>query len=455
MKIQIRIALLFTLVCTSIIVALSFAIYYFANEEAFQDFFIRLELRAVIAAKANLSDDKINAVAYEKIRNEHLQRLPNEKEYIVKEDTLDRFLKTEAAKNFEQDFINNILVNKRAMFRDGYHFYEGILYETSTDKYIVIISAEHAYAKDFLANLRFVLIIGCLISMLVVFTIGIVFSKRILLPIRNITRSVKKISATSLHERLEIRKGKDEITDLANTFNDMISRLEMSFETQNNFVSNASHELNTPLTSIIGEADYALSKTLSQEQYVNAIKSILTQAERLRDVTKGLLELARSGLVENFSMTVLRLDEVIYNVQKIAKQVYPKSQIEVDYSLYPDDSDNLSVLGNAHLIELAISNIVLNSCKYSAGKHVTIALAVAEKNVVIIVKDNGIGIPQKDMVHIFDPFFRASNVQGTGGYGIGLPLTKNILKVHNGSIDIHSKENEGTEVIVKLPVYSK
>jgi len=455
MKIQLKIALLFTLVCTSIIMGLSYAIYYFANEEAFQDFFSRLELRANIAARANLAANEETAATFEQIRNEHLQRLPDEKEYIIQLDTLNNFIKSPSATDLNQSFFDGVLANKRAVFRQGFLFYEGILYKNTKGSFIIVISAQHTYAKDFLTNLRSILIIGCLISMVVVFSIGMIFSKRILLPIRNITRSVKKINATSLHERLEVKQGKDEITDLANTFNEMISRLEMSFETQNNFVSNASHELNTPLTSIIGEADYALSKQFTQEQYAQSMTSILAQSERLRDITKGLLELARSGFMENFSMEIVRMDEVVYNVQKIVKQVYPKAQVEVDYSLYPDDSDKLSILGNPHLVELAISNIVLNSCKYSGGKQVVIAMAVADSHLVIIVKDNGIGIPQKDIPHIFDPFFRASNVQGTGGYGIGLPLTRNILKVHNGSISIQSKENEGTEVIVKIPIYKK
>lgn len=455
MKIQLKIALLFTVVCTSIIVALSIAVFYFANEEAFQDFFTRLELRANIAARANLAANEETAATFEQIRNEHLQRLPDEREYIIQLDTLDRFIKGPLADDLKPAFFDEVLGNKRAAFRKGFLFYEGISYKNSKGSFIIVVSAHNSFAKEFLNNLRSILIATCVISMFVVFTIGIVFSRRILFPIRNITRSVKKINATSLHERLEVKEGKDEIADLANTFNEMISRLEMSFETQHNFVSNASHELNTPLTSIIGEADYALSKQMTVEQYAGSMASILSQAERLRDITKGLLELARSGFMENFSMEMVRLDEVIYNVQKIVKQVYPKTKIEVDYSLYPEDSDKLAIQGNPHLIELAISNIVLNSCKYSGGKVVTIAMAVAENYVVIIVKDNGIGIPQKDMVHIFDPFFRASNVKGTGGYGIGLPLTKNILKVHSGSIEINSKENEGTEVVVKLPIYHK
>lgn len=453
MKIQYKIALLFSILCTSIIIVLSCAIYYFAYERAFQDFFTRLELRANIAARANLPDDNTDAKTYETVRKQHLQQLPDEKEYILRQDTLQQFLQTTTAKQLPAIFFSDVLSLKKAAYRKDYRFYQAINYVNKKSSFIIIISAENTYAKNFLSTLRNILLVACLISMVIVFSMGILFSEQILQPLRKITRDVKAINATSLHKRLTQKQGKDEIADLTQTFNDMISRLETAFETQHNFVSNASHELNTPLTAIIGEADLALSKPLTEEKYQQSIASILIQAERLRDITKGLLELASSGFIENFSMEKVRIDEVIYNVQKIANDVYPKAKLQVDYSLYPDDANKLLVLANGNLVELAISNIVLNACKYSLGKHVIIALAASNSEVIIIVKDTGIGIPDKDMVHVFDPFFRASNTQGTKGYGIGLPLTMNIVKMHNGSITINSKVNQGTEVVVKLPMY--
>ncbi len=455
MKIQFKIALLFSAVCTAIIILLGTAIYYFANEEAFHDFSIRLALRATIAARANLDAEEESAEAYENIRKQHLQILPDEKEYIIKEDTLQRFLAARNKSELPTSFFEELQLNKKAAYRNKFHFYQAIHFKNKTGSYIIIVSAENSYGKDFLATLRNIIFTGCLICMIIVFSIGLVFAYQILLPIRIITREVKNINATSLHKRLIEKKGSDEIADLVNTFNEMISRLEMAFETQHNFVGNASHELNTPLTSIIGEADYALSRNLSEQEYKQSLSSILEQSEKLRDITKGLLELARSHIVENFSMEKIRIDEIIYNVQKIANQVYPHKILTVDYSLYPDDTDKLTVYANSHLLELAISNIVLNACKYSSNKPVTIGLAALDKEVTIIVKDNGIGIPIQDITHIFDPFFRASNVKGTFGYGIGLPLTKNILKIHNSTIHISSKENEGTEVVIKIPFSSR
>lgn len=451
MKIQTKIALLFTIICTLIIVGLSSAVYHFANKKAFEDFYTRLELRAIIAAKANLDSKEENVTAYEKVRNEHLQRLPDEKEYIIKADTLTRVSKAGLKGQLPANFFEELNKNENASYRKDYRFFKGINYKTSTGNYVIIISAEHGYARNFLANLKAILIIANLVSMIVIFTVGLVFSKQILSPIRKITNEVNNINATWLHKRLTIKDGVDEISELAVTFNQMLNRLETSFESQNNFVSNASHELNTPLTSIIGEAEFALSKTRSVEQYRQGLQIILNQAEKLQNITKSLLELAQSGFTGNLSFERVKITELLQNIEKVARSIYPDCSLSIDHSLQPADIDNVFVAGNFHLLELCISNIVLNACKYSNGQTVTLAFATSNQHVIFIIKDKGIGIPEPDMPHLFDPFFRASNVRAAKGYGIGLPLAQKIIHLHKGTINISSKVSEGTEVVVKIP----
>jgi len=448
MKIQLKITLLFTGLCLAVIILLSTAVWYFANEKAFEDFYTRLELRAVVASRANFDASDQNQQVYETLRRQHLQRLPEEEEYIIRTDTLDRIRNTPLYEDVGPRFFDEVRQKGKAAGRRRFQFYAGIIHKAPQGEYLIIITAVHSYAQHFLSDLKNILTTGGAISAIVLLSIGLLFSRQVLSPIRNIARRVNTISVTSLHQRLEI-KGKDEVTVLAATFNDMLSRLETAFETQNNFVSNASHELNTPLTAIIGEADLALTRQRSPEEYQSALAVIMAEAEKLRSITRGLLELAQSSFRGNLVYEPVDVDELVYNSLGVAHNVYPRCEIRLDKSLH---SQHLPLYGNSQLFELAISNILLNACKYSSGKPITFAIAASSANIIFIVTDQGIGIPENQIKHVFDPFFRASNAQKTLGYGIGLPLAQNIIRLYKGSITISSKENIGTEVIVKLPL---
>jgi len=452
MKIQYKIALLFTGLCSLVILLLSLAVYFFANEHAFEDFYVRLELRANIASKVNFDSSEVTQEAYSRLRREHLQRLPEEEEYILRADTLDRIRESPLYKTLTPDFFNQVIATGKASTRNRFRFYTGIRYHAPDGDHIIIVTAVHSYAQNFLANLRYILLFASIISAVVLFSIGLLFARQVLFPIRTITRRVNTISATSLHERLPSGKGTDELSTLAATFNDMLSRLETAFESQNNFVSNASHELNTPLTAIIGEADLALTRDRPAEDYRNSLAVILQEAEKLRAITRGLLELAQSGFTGAIVYEEVNIEELFRDVLQVARNVYPNVPINMNRSLWQDGSKLVRIRGNARLFELALSNILLNACKYSEGKTVTVAVATSGAYIHFVITDQGIGIPETEIGHIFEPFFRASNVRNTRGYGIGLPLSLNIVKLYKGNIEIHSRQGSGTEVIVRFPV---
>ena len=121
-------------------------------------------------------------------------------------------------------------------------------------------------------------------------------------------------------------------------------------------------------------------------------------------------------------------------------------------SLLPENPAKLKVKGNEQLLHLALSNIISNACKYSDYKVVHVSIGASDQNVFIIIKDQGIGIPQSDVQHIFEPFYRASNTSQFKGYGVGLPLSLNIIRLHRGSIGISSQEKIGTEIKILLPI---
>lgn len=452
MKIQNRITILFTALTASIILLISGFVYYFASQNAFEDFYKRLDIRAAVAARVTLASDTQNNAAYAELRKAHLEKLHFEKEYFLKINsggTIDK----PSELQLPERFYTEIKETGSASSKHDDIFYRGILYRQNNTDYIVIVSAMNEFSNTYLGNLFNLLLTGFFVSILLVLTIGIIFSRYILNPVKNITAKAEDISTHNLHLRMEVGKGKDEIASLAITFNNMLDRLETAFETQNNFISNASHELNTPLTSIIGEAELTLMKPRTPQVYTDALRVILAQAERLQSIVTNLLNLARTGFKSSslpLNQTV-RMDELVWQVIAAVQGIHPECRINFDISLLPEEHTRLKVQGNEQLLHLALSNIVSNACKYSNNKLVDVVLAASDKMVIIAVKDKGIGIPADELKYIYDPFFRGSNTTHFKGYGIGLPLTRNIIRIHKGTLVVSSVVNEGTVVEIRIP----
>lgn len=451
MKISNKIMLLFALLTVSIITGMSFFVYYLANQHSFEDFYKRLEIRAYLTAHAAFPPIGTDTLAYNYIRDRHLEKLPSEQEYIIPVKPSGS-LRPHPELDLPQRFYESIIRNGKETLRKGERFYEGILYTHTDGNYIVIVSAVNEYRAQYMAELRRILLVCFVIAATVIIGAGLFFSHYILKPIHRIMDQVKNISSGNLHMRVEANAGQDEMSELAATFNNMLDRLETAFETQNNFVSNASHELSTPLTAIIGEAELALTKERDCGSYQVAIRNMLREAERLEHITRSLLHLAQTGFDgKKQDWGMVRTDELLFSVKHMIDRITPENKVEIDYSLFPEEEEKMSIPGNFQLLELALSNIVSNAVKYSSNSPVSLALAATNSKNIIIVRDRGIGIPSEDLPYIFSPFFRASNTQSFKGYGIGLPLTNNIIRMHKGEIIVDSRMNEGTEIRVELP----
>lgn len=427
-------------------------IYYSFSNFAFEDFYKRLDLRVGTIATMKLGEPE-ESVKVKETYNNFLENLPKQKHYILPIEN--NQILGEIPEEVPSKVVRNTLKSKAFNYNDADLFYSGLIYEDAKkQKYVVVVSAENYFYSHHIIYLRNLLITSLLFSLLLIFVISHFVLRTLIRPVKSIIKDVNKIGSENLHLRLEVSdaKHKDPISELKYTFNDMLNRIETSFETQKNFISNASHELNTPLTSIIGEADLILSKERSIPEYEKALTNILLEAEKLEEKTKALLFLARTGYTENTKrFDKVRVDELLMEVQQNLSRVNKNLKIKMDFSLLPESPEKLKIKGNEQLLHLAISNIISNASKYSDNNEVYLALGATEQSVVIIIKDKGIGIPESEMPYIFDPYFRASNTFNYEGYGIGLPLSRNIIKMHNGELLIKSVEKSGTTVQIILP----
>jgi signal transduction histidine kinase len=455
MKIQTKTTILFTVLTGTIFLMLNITVYFFVSSSTNNDFNKRLELRARISAKFRFEQDEVSTDSYREIQKQYLERLPDEETYIFRTDSLKYMTRKGLFALLPSSYIKDVISanNATVYYYSRFRSFAGFLYHDETADYVVIESATNEYGKEMLRNLLIIKMVTLVFAVLLIYSVGMYFAKKTFQPIRDIINSVKEISEGNLHLRLHEAEGSDEIAELTSTFNQMLNRLETAFEAQNNFISNASHELRTPLTTIVGEADFALSKDRTVDSYQDSLKEILLQAERLQELTKGLLSLAQTGFDgKKHQWTTIRIDELLFEVKANCNTILPDNKIMVTMEDMPVDEAGISIKGNPDLLKIAIGNIVMNACKYSDNKPVVLQMVYRETTVDIVISDTGIGIPQGELKNIYDPFFRASNTQQYDGFGIGMPLSNNIIRIHKGTIAVHSEINKGTVVTIALPV---
>ncbi len=451
MKIRTRIILLLSSTFVSFILIFGIVIYFLTSNYGFSDFYERLRTRANTTIRIRLEHS--GDIKYlQRFKKELLVVLPEEQDFVI-ELLPNNQLKNQLPIAIKNSFIQKILKRKSAQTRENDVFQYGIFYTTkSGKKYIVITSARNEFYASYTEYLRGLLLVVIGVSIILIISASIWISKRLITPINKMTHDINQIGTENLHIRLNIKEGEqDEFGALVQTMNSLFDRLETSFETQKNFISNASHELNTPLTGIIGEADLMLLRDRTIDEYKSALTSILSEAEKLDKKTKALLFLAQTGYDgKKINFNLLRVDQLIFDTLETIKRIVPAGIVKFDFDSLPELSMNLKVLGNEQLLILALSNVILNGCKYSNNQLVNVWFTPSEKHLSIHIKDSGIGIPAEDMPFIYDPYFRAANTKKFEGYGIGLPLTRNIIRLHNGKLTVFSEENKGTLVTIQL-----
>ncbi|MEO5888831.1 MAG: HAMP domain-containing sensor histidine kinase [Ferruginibacter sp.] len=455
MKIQIKTTILFTVLTGAIFLVLNVTVYFFIRSFVNNDFNKRLELRTKLSAKFTFEPGDKTTEAFREIQRQYLEKLPEEEGYLFDADSLMSKSYTTSPGQLPYSFIKNIRDNdgQTAFYEHRFRHFAGILYKDTKKDYIVIKSATNQYGSHMMRQLRIINILVLVGAIALIYGAGLYFAKTTFKPIRDIINKVKQITEANLHLRLQERTGADEITELTGTFNQMLNRLETAFETQNNFISNASHELRTPLTAITGEADLALSRNRTTNEYQQSLHKIIHQSEKLKELTKGLLSLAQTGFDGKKQLwEPIRLDELLFDIKVNCNAILPDNKVQVNITTMPEDEALASIKGNYDLLKIALSNIVINACKYSDNKPVEMKLLFGDNKVIIEVSDSGIGIPKDELKNIYDPFFRASNVKGYDGFGIGMPLSNNIIRLHKGTIQVASTLHVGTVVKIILPI---
>lgn len=299
------------------------------------------------------------------------------------------------------------------------------------------------------------------ISILIVFIggmLGILTVNRTLRPLNNMTSTVEQINVDVLDTRLPVNTEQVEVDKLSTAFNNMIERLEISFQKEHyirekmrQFVSDASHELRTPLTSIHGFVEVLLRGAAKDEKKLDlGLNTILSESERLTKLVNDLLFLTKSDQQVPIEMTTTNFKDII-------KEIYPQLQMMADKRrIELDLNENALIYVNANQIKQVIFNLVQNAVQHTDEKDgfINITIEASEKSlanyVTLKITDNGTGIPKEHLNDIFDRFFRSESHRSRthGGYGLGLSIVKSIVEAHNGKVEVTSYLGQGTTFLI-------
>ncbi|WP_394674942.1 sensor histidine kinase [uncultured Chryseobacterium sp.] len=449
---QTKTMVLLMMVFTAIILLFSGLVYFSIVNFSHQRFYELLKIRTATIIQIEKGKEHLDLPENHILNRLNDEELPMERDYVFAVPSDSNFRTISQEVHIPSSFFKNIVKQGEANYNDKEFYYIGQTFRYGSKDYIAIASAKNHYVVYYLGFLKRTLITCIVLSLFFSMIFSFYLSKTLFKPILKITGKVKEISSENLHLRLEPQPDNKELNELVDTFNDMLNRIETSFETQNHLIGNVSHELRTPLTSIMGEADVALSITRTAGEYRETLGIILDEAEKLDRKIKALLMIAQTGFDGKIQkMDKVRMDQLLWDVIETLRKIDARNNIFLDISMLPDNPKKLKVQGNEQLLHLAVANIISNGCKYSDFQQVKVALGATDNDVYLIVKDNGIGIPQQEMNKIYDPFFRASNTDNYEGYGIGLPLARNIVRMHHGELVVTSHENHGTTVQMRFP----
>ncbi len=390
MKTGHKISLIYSGITIGLLLVAGMVFYFFSSNYIRNLYFHYMEEKAHAVAEEKFSKDELDPVKYRNVVLRRKNSIPTSKELFIRVDN--RQLARQSLEAYLTDEqIERLYANQTVNFEHGQEVGTAFVYYDNTGTFAVIVLSRNPYGADIAYTLRWALLLLVLVSAAVLWLISRLYAIR------------------------------------------MLDRIDRDYQTEKMFVNNASHEINNPLTAIQGECEVALLADRTVPEYKDTLQRIAQEADRVVTIMRELLRFSHVRNGEGFG------GREPVEIGALLESVAEK-QCDVECH------DDFTVMGDGNLLRIAFHNLINNAVKYSDGKAVSVT--VGDHHVGI--RDHGIGIPAKDLPHVFEPFFRASNTEGVSGHGVGLALAKAILEKHGAHIKILSRPGEGTLISISF-----
>jgi signal transduction histidine kinase len=452
MSIKNRLTLTFLGIVTSLLLVFCIVIYLEAGYYRQSEFKERLRREAFKAATIFFTKNEISPELLKLLDKNKLTTLNDEEIIILNDENKIVYESGMDVFNLSSSYISLIKSNKEHFWQFGKDELLGIYIKENNENFIIVVKATDLYGFSKQRNLARMLFFGATIILFMSTFIGWFFVKTILSPIKKIINQIDEIKVSKLDLRLDEGKKKDELEQLSIRFNQMLDRIQAAFLSQKSFVSHASHELRTPLTSITGQIQVSLLANDDPEELRNMILSVLEDVQHLNKLSNNLLNLTSMD-IENpqLNSSLINLIELLSRVRIDCLNKQPNGNVLIQYEDFENPPE---FQGNEDLLKSAFQNLTENGLKYSLDRSITVKINENQENIFLIFENRSQKLQPDEMKNIFQPFMRGSNTNHQKGHGVGLPLAKRIMEIHNGSLEVSFKNNH-IIFTAKLPRISK
>lgn len=454
MQIRARLTLLFVLIAASILAGVLCAVYFLFKKNTEDAFFQGLGSKAEMTIQTALRD----AATFRAMPNNWLapddgDTLPYHDNISVFNDAYERIfsLRPDAPPVTVKD-LQDIYQQGEARFQHYNLFALGRKADGHLGGAYAVVVEGFCDPTDLL-QLRNILFVSFFVGMFLVAVAGWYYAGQALAPVSRIVGEVESLQPTDLSRRVATGAARDEIGRLAETFNQLLDRVEQAFKIQRMFLSNISHELRNPLTVIRSQLEVSLQREREPAAYRKTLQSVLDDVRSLGEVEEKLLQLAHiHNDPKAIPFTLVRLDELLWQAKQQLQKRHPDYRASIELGEMPDDDAALFVRANEPLLATALLNLMNNACKYSPDHQVLVRADFRpDGRHVVEVCDQGPGIPLEEQRLIFEPFFRSSRHIGMKGTGIGLSLVQSILTLHGIGLSVESPPAGGAVFRLVFP----
>ncbi|MEZ0184576.1 ATP-binding protein [Flavobacterium oncorhynchi] len=430
-RISLLVSLLFTILF-GLASTVIFVLYSNFRKEEFRD---RLEIKALSNIKLLVNVKEVDDQLLKMIDQNSINKLYDEKTLVFDSQFKLIYSSIDDAKiNWSVDDLKYLKKHKTFFKQQGDYEVYGVFYDTKDKDFYALISATDDYGKRKLLFLRYTLVISYIFFTCLCWVLTSFMVKKAMNPLGLFHQKIKNINENNLDTRIKSKSNKNEIDLIANEFNFMMDRIEISYQKQKEFTAHASHELRTPLSRITSQIENVVADPKTTVENKSFLKTILSDVNQLTELITSLLTLSKIDTKNQENTETHRLDEILFSAIENLNKSFPDFVILFEIEESENLDSALEIKGNKNLLEIAISNVLKNACVYSDNKQAKVKISAIGDSLVISISNTGKTLTENEQKNLFQPFMRGENSKGTTGFGLGLRIVNRILNLHQSSI---------------------